>query len=189
MDADVRISFIGQDGLPVASTMNRAISAHASVVLDSSMFDDGGSLQGLQGYLRIESFGGRVVGSAYIEDLEGTVLTGVNTMDRGGTESYLSQLATGVSGYYTGVACLNISSLPAELEIGLYNPAGSPLAHGARTLDPGRRFSELVEQLTGFSSSQQGGYIRLVATQPVACFGVLGTARALASVPAQIVRP
>jgi hypothetical protein len=185
--ADVRITFMGQDGGPLTGTYARAIPPHGSTIVESSMFGIGGD-QTQQGYLRVEASGSYIVGCAYFEDSGVTILAGANLLSQGGLESYISQLATGLSGYYTGVACLNISSVTAVVEISLYDPSGMLLAQGTRILEPGQRFSELVDQLTGFTSSQQGGYVRLMSNQPVIAFGVVGTERTLASVPAQIVR-
>jgi hypothetical protein len=141
----------------------------------------------VDGYLQLDVESGSVAGNVTFQDLTGTLfLAGTNTIAEGTTEAYISQVATGFSGYYTGVACVNISGMPTLVNVLVYDAGGRLIAQGVRALLTGQRFSELLSQLTGFFGQLQGGYIRILSSLPVVSFGVVGTDRTLASVPAQI---
>jgi hypothetical protein len=184
----VRMTLIGSDGRPLVIPAAKILAPHSSIVMQPVAFGfPEANAASIPGYLRVEADGGAVIGSVTFEDVGGvSFLAGMNAVSHGATEAYISQVATGVYGYYTGVACVNTSEAQAQVQVLVYDAAGRQVALGKRTLAPGQRFSELLDQLTGFLGEQQGGYIQVLSTQPVVCFGVVGTENSLASVPAQI---
>lgn len=183
----VRVSAFSASATALSQVLERRVAPHATLSIrpeDLGLSDAATTITA--GYLRIETSGGPVAGGVLYEDTASTLLAGVPILSNGVREAYFSQVAVGVYGFYTGIACLNVGEARSPVEIIMYDALGHEMARGTRMLSPGARFSELLDQLTGFRGMLQGGYFRILSQSPVISFGLVGTANTLASVPAQV---
>jgi hypothetical protein len=111
----------------------------------------------------------------------------------GSREFYFGQVANGAVGgvnYWTGVAVLNTSSLPAQVIFRVYRSDGELNGNEATvTLLPGRKYVGLLSQLPGVGAlaAQPSGYLYITATEPVFAFQLFGDASNtfLSAVPTQ----
>jgi hypothetical protein len=181
-----RIQIKGDNGTPIVPELERLILPHATMLLrseDLGLSESNPSI--VEGSLWIDTQGGPVTGGILFQDLGGGSLAGAAIQSAGYSEAFLSQVAVGIMGFFTGIASVNVSDGGAQVEAVMFDATGREVARGTRYLAPGGRFSEILEEFTGFRGQQQGGYIRISSASRLTCLGLIGTSRTLALIAAQ----
>lgn len=90
-------------------------------------------------------------------------------------------------GYYTGIALLNASAVPADIVLEVFRSDGTVTGTYAIQLLPGRKIAKVLTELVPAAAGQLGGYVRVRATQPVTAFSLFGSndGLSLGAIPAQ----
>ena len=93
------------------------------------------------------------------------------------TEAVFSQVADLPGLFFTGLAFYNPGTVDAEVTIEIIAANGELVGQATRTLEAGKRLSELTSQLVPESAGQAGGYVLIRSDQPLIAqiiFGGLG---------------
>jgi hypothetical protein len=102
----------------------------------------------------------------------------------GATRFLFSQVAQG-QGFYTGVAFM--APVGAELRIQVFDSAGNVTGSTSMILLPCQRHVSLLHDLIPTTGGQVGGYVKVIATNPVIAFELFGSTggQFLSAVPLQ----
>ena len=116
----------------------------------------------------------------------------VSAVPQPSTTALFSHLATipsspGFAGFFTGLAALNPSSLPANIRILAASSNGQILGNFNGVLQVGERISKLITELIPEAADQNGGFIFVRSNVPIFLTALFGTndVRVLANVPPQ----
>jgi hypothetical protein len=112
-------------------------------------------------------------------------LAAVASAAQGRTRALFSHIAT--SGYFTGVAVLNPSTLAANFRLVAMKPTGEVLGSYDGVLQPGERIAKLVgtPELIPEAANQNGGLVWVKSDVPVFLASIFGSTQVLANVPPQ----
>jgi hypothetical protein len=142
----------------------------------------------IQGYVKIQSNGGRFAGAVRFTDPQQLAFgTALNLVSTGQTESYFSQVAQDTQ-YFTGLAAINPGTRVAAVTLTVYDTAGRQVATGATQIPAGGRFSKLLPELVGTVPAMSKGYFQVRSTEPLLAFALFGTwnGSVLSAIPAQV---
>jgi hypothetical protein len=141
-----------------------------------------GALQ--EGWIKAEAAGPALTG--YVEYGAGTNRALVSAQGEAVTQAYFSYQVNG-SGYYTGIAVLNPSTIAANVEVVSMAASGTVLGKTRRALRPGQREAVLVEQWIPGAAGATSGSVYIKTDIPVIATQLFGTSTftALANVPPQ----
>jgi hypothetical protein len=120
---------------------------------------------------------------------DGVLLSAAPAQTSTDTDLVFSHIAEG-SGYYTGLAFLNLNDVAAGVTISAFDSEGNLRDTASFQLQSGERRSRLLREMLPAVDVQLSGYVRLTSTQPIVAFQLFGSSdalRFLANVPAQSV--
>ncbi len=100
------------------------------------------------------------------------------------TSSVFSHIAT-TSGFYTGLALLNPSSLSANVRILAFTPEGDLLGRSDTVVRPKQRVSKLVTELIAGTENRSNGFIWIKSSVPLYTSALFGAEKVLANIPPQ----
>jgi hypothetical protein len=85
------------------------------------------------------------------------------------------------------VAVINFNSVSVEITVDVFDSGGTLVGSGTRTIPPGGRISELLDQIIPDLPWMSSGYFMVRANQPVVSFALFGThsLSALSAIPPQ----
>ena len=130
------------------------------------------------GSLRIVADGEGVIGDIIFGDPVGfNFAASLPLQTETFTEAVFSQVADLPGLFFTGLAFYNPGVLDAEVTIEIISANGELVGQATRTLEAGKRLSELTSQLVPDSAGQAGGYVLIRSDQPLIAqiiFGGLG---------------
>jgi hypothetical protein len=140
----------------------------------------------VNGYIRMR--GGRATGSVLFTDPQAEHLGSALPFITLGKKEYLFSQVAESDLFYTGLAVINLNSLPITVRIEVYDDEwGVRRAWGNIVLPAGGKFSRLLSELVGPLPDLTKGYFRVYADLPVAAFAVFGTRdrQSLSAIPQQ----
>jgi hypothetical protein len=188
----VTFRLVRDDGTTAGATQVVSIAGRGKIVVDGATFF--GSLgSGLtQGYVEIHSDGPLLTGGVTFSDSSGQNFSAaiplVATLHR---RLVFSQVASDAT-YYSGISLLNPGDSAANVNIGIFDPAGNSIASGDFALPPkGRKIGVLTSFFPALAGTAiSGGYIEIRSDGAIAAYAVFGTndLTALTAVEAQIMR-
>jgi hypothetical protein len=141
----------------------------------------------VQGYVRLQSSGGKFTGAiCFTDPLQRNFGSALSFTSAAGTTAYFSQVAQNEQ-YFTGLAGVNAGNRSAAVTIEVYDIDGKLLASGGTAIPPGGRFSRLLSELVGKLPAISRGYFIVQSTEPLVCFALFGTndGTVLSAIPAQ----
>jgi hypothetical protein len=191
----VTLRLIGDNGLQIGQTRSALISANGklSVADDTFFVAPGNNL--ISGYLEVtDSNSAKLAGSVVFMDSQGSrfasALPLVSSLQ---TSIVFGQVASGRIGnqnYFTGVALLNPSGIPANVTIELYSSDGQRVVSKTDVIPAAQRKSKLLTEYFAALTGQTigSGYIRVTSDRGLAGFALFGTdaLTSLSAVPAQV---
>ncbi len=142
----------------------------------------------LQGYVEIAAVGVRVGGSVVFGDpARAAFSSALPLMSQGLTSAVFSQVASDPT-YYTGVAIVNPSLVPAVALLGVYDDQGRLVKSGPVTIEARGRSSKLLTQYFADLPSMSAGYFTLKSESSLMSFAMFGTntLSTLSAVPPQV---
>jgi hypothetical protein len=181
------VEILDSQGRLITAPTQARLPARGSAIVDEAALFGTQPARRVEGYARITSSASRITGAVFFGDSAGTRFrTALPMITEGVTEAVFPHLAED-SGYFTGVAAVNLSAQAATVTVSAYDPAGQPLGAGTQTLAGGNRFSLLLRELIPSIPPVSRGYFQLRSNQPLASFAVFGTRNlsALSALPAQ----
>jgi hypothetical protein len=192
--AAATVSLFNSDGTSMAAPLQVSVPAGQMLTLRNEELGLPSSASA-DGWILVKSSAGSpLIGSLTIGNpVDGHYESLLPLQTAGSREFYFGQVANGtVSGinYWTGVAVLNTSSLPAQVTFRVYRSDGELNGNEATvTLLPGRKYVGLLSQLPGIGTLtvQSSGYLYIYATEPVFAFELFGDSgnTFLSAVPSQ----
>ena len=141
----------------------------------------------LDGWLQVESSSPAMIGFlTYGTPSTGSAAT-VTPSRLGQDRAIFSHLETG-QGFFTGLAVLNPGQLAANVQTVVLTKTGEIVGNSSTVLQPGQRFSQLVDQLVPEAQGQSGGLIFLKSDVPVYASSLFGSndGQVLANIPPQL---
>ncbi|MEJ2082446.1 MAG: hypothetical protein P8Y94_09790, partial [Acidobacteriota bacterium] len=98
--------------------------------------------------------------------------------------SVFSHIAA-TSGYFTGLALLNPSSLTANVQILAYTPSGELLGRDDTVIRPNQRLSRLLTEFIPSTQNHSGGFVSVTSDVPLYTSSLFGADKVLANIPPQ----
>jgi internalin A len=141
----------------------------------------------LDGWLQVESSSPAVTGFlTYGTPSTGSAAT-VTPSRLGQNRAIFSHLETS-QGFFTGLAVLNPGQLAANVQTVVLTKTGELVGNSSTVLQPGQRFSQLIDQLVPEAQGQSGGLIFLKSDVPVYASSLFGSndGQVLANIPPQL---
>lgn len=128
----------------------------------------------VQGYVRIESDGGRFTGAVRFSDAQEQQFgTAASLVSEGHILTSFAQAAEN-DGYYTGLAIVNPHSQVVDVNVTVFDTAGKILSAGNRRIPPRGRVVGLLVELVGPLPLTNQGYIEVRAALPVLSLALFG---------------
>lgn len=131
--------------------------------------------EGLEGWLELTSTSAAINGYLGFRIPEIGAAATLTPVAQGTRNVIFSHLATAL-GFFTGVAALNPSSLPASFRVVAQARDGQLLGAFDGVLAPGQRISQLVTELIPEAAGQAGGLLLVRASVPLFVSSFFGTA-------------
>ena len=141
----------------------------------------------LDGWLQVESSSPAMTGFLTY-GIPSTGLAATVTPSRlGQRRAIFSHIETS-QGFFTGLAVLNPGQLAANVQTVVLTKTGEVVGNSSTVLQPGQRFSELIDQLVPEAQGQSGGLIFLKSDVPVYASSLFGSndGQVLANIPPQL---
>jgi hypothetical protein len=142
----------------------------------------------LQGYVEITAAAVRVSGSVVFGDpARNAFSSALPLMSQGLTSAVFSQVASDPT-YYTGLAVVNPSLVPATALLQVYDDEGHLVKSGPVTIGAKSRSSKLLTQYFADLPSMSAGYFTLKSESSLMSFAMFGTnsLSTLSAVPPQV---
>lgn len=189
----VNLRLVGNDGVQIGNSQYVPIAGNGKIsVLDPAFFLGAAPTGMVQGYVEIVSSGVRLNGSvAFSDTVQGTFATALPLVTSIDKSLVLSHVASNAS-FYTGLAIVNPYAMDQKVQVQLFTADGLLDQSTTIPIPAGNRVSQVLTQYFPalLGQDRTSGYIKVIADQGVACFGVFGTGdlSVLAAIPAQAVR-
>jgi hypothetical protein len=185
----ISLRYIGDNGTSIGSEATRVIPALGTIkVIGPSIFGIDPAVRPEQGYVVIDGNGIRLTGSVKFGDPAKerfqTALPFVSTLRK---SVLFSQVAQGVSGFFTGAAVLNPGSTAITITTDVYDSGGVRKTGGTKTIPPRGRVVFLLSEFDSALALSKG-YFRITSADNFASFAVFGMIdlRVLSAIPPQI---
>lgn len=185
----VTLRYIRDNGTQIGNTVVRPIAALGMIkIVGPSDFSITAGEILEQGYVVVESNGPRINGSVKFGDPQKarfqSALPFVSTLRKA---VLFSQVAQGVSNFFTGAAVLNPNPAAIRILIEVFDSSGVRVASGERTIVPNGRVTVVLSEIDPALVLSKG-YFRITSADNFASFAVFGTGdlAVLSAIPPQI---
>jgi len=163
----VTITFNPDAGAPI--TVTRTLSANGALrETAQSLFNLAPEFQ--SGWVRASGTGAITGFAAYADSIAGgfaVVPAGVSQ-----TNLFFPHIADGPPQWQTGIALLNVSSTPANVEVYAVTPTASLIGSARLTLDPGKKIANVIHELIPQTRGVNGGFVFVRTTNNVPLYGM-----------------
>ncbi len=176
-------SLFGSDVLQ-SNPVTRGLEAGESVVLDLQEIFGFSGTSAIDGWLQVEATDSAVNGYVSYGIPSVGSLAAIASVKEASKAAVFSHMAT-ASGFFTGVALLNPTTLRANTRIVAMTPEGEILGSYDTVLQPGERVSKLINELIGETANRSNGFVWIHSDLPLYSSSLFGAAKVLANVPAQ----
>jgi hypothetical protein len=88
------------------------------------------------------------------------------------TDLFFLHIADGAPQWQTGLALLNTSAAPAEVEVSAVDPRGFLIGSATVTIDAGRKIAAVIHELISNTKGRNGGYVYVRSKNAVPLYGL-----------------
>jgi hypothetical protein len=155
----VTITFNPNEGSPIVAT--RDLSGNGALREDAqSLF--GFSREFQNGWVQVSGTAPITGFAAYADSVGGGLAVVPATVSQ--TDLFFSHIADGPPQWQTGLALLNTTNTPANVEVYAVTPSGSLIGHTTVTIDAGKKIAKVVHELIPETRGVNGGFIYVRST-------------------------
>ncbi|HEY3128692.1 MAG TPA: hypothetical protein VGL91_04500 [Acidobacteriota bacterium] len=163
-DADITLTLMGNDGVPLAAAKTVTVADKASAVLDlAELFELRGN-EPVSGWLTVTSTGTPIVGAVELF-FDDAAMSAFALTKSSGTDFHFAHISQG-GGFATGLALVNPNAQAAQVTIDVFDPSGALITTKKIALPAKSRISDVVASLLGLTS-QIGGRIHVQSDVPI----------------------
>ncbi|HYR91333.1 MAG TPA: hypothetical protein VE422_45170 [Terriglobia bacterium] len=122
------------------------------------------------GWVRVNGMAAITGFAAYADSIAG----GFAVVPAGASQTnlFFSHIADGPPQWQTGLALLNVSDTPANVEVYAVDPIGKLIGSARLTLDPGRKIAKVIHELIPETRGVNGGFVFVRTTNNVPLYGM-----------------
>ncbi len=186
----VTMKYYANDAKQIGVSRTQTIAPYGKISINAPDYfaaATGGRL--LEGYVEVVSNGARLAGSVVFGDTGRKQFSAALPLISSPRNAALFSHVASDETYFTGLAILNPGSADATVTLDLYSADGALDASVTQIIPAHQRKSKLLTEYFPVLVGQAriSGYFKVTASQPVACFALVGTndLSVLAAVPPQ----
>jgi hypothetical protein len=163
----ISITFNPDRGSPM--TVSRDLPGNGSLRETlSSLFGLPSDFQ--TGWVRVSGTAAVTGFAAYADSIGGGVAAVPATSSQ--KNLFFSHIANGPPQWQTGLALLNGTSTPANVEVYALNPLGALVGKTTLTIDPEKKIANIIHELIPETRGMNGGFIYIRSTNEVPLYGM-----------------
>lgn len=171
----VDLTLVGDAGQILGQTASVTLPARATSRLNGvGVFGLNSENQLIQGFVRLQSAGGRFAGFVTFSDARQAGFGNTLGLVSGEhTSNYCLKIVQNDQ-YFTGLAAVNPGNRTAGVHIAVYDATGRVVAFGMTQIPPGGRLSRLLSELVVTMPDISRGHFQVLSTEPLACIALYG---------------
>jgi hypothetical protein len=163
----VTITFNPAEGSPIVAT--RDLTGNGALrETAQSLFGLSSEFQ--TGWVRVSGSAQLTGFAAYADSIGGGFAVVPATASQ--SNLFFSHIADGPPQWQTGLALLNNTNTPANVEVYAVSPSGSLIGKTTLTVDPGKEIANVIHELIPETRGVNGGFVYVRTTNAVPLFGI-----------------
>lgn len=167
-----------------SNPVSRGLDPGESLLLDVKELFGFATGDAREGWLEVQSSAEALNGFLSYGIPETGYLAAIAASPEPSKASVFSHIAS-TSGFFTGLALLNPSSLAANVQILAFTPSGDLLGRDDTVIRPKQRLSRLLTEFIPATQNRSSGFVSVTSDVPLYTSSLFGSEKVLANIPPQ----